>query len=78
MRSEKLRRLINVLEEARGIMSDFPEIRLFETWRRDISGMLGTLYEAVEVKNEEKKLYQDEYRTNCSGNKRSDSINGCD
>ena len=58
MRSEKLRRLINVLEEARGIMQDFPEVRLFETWRRSIGGLLCTLYAAVETKEEEKEVLQ--------------------
>ena len=49
MRSEKLRRLINVLEEAQGIMSDFPDVRLFDTWRRGIGGLLCALYAVVET-----------------------------
>lgn len=53
MRSEKLRRLINLLEEARGIMQDFPEVRLFETWRRSIGGLLCELYAAVETDYEQ-------------------------
>ncbi len=58
MRSEKLRRLINVLEEAQGIMSDFPDVRLFDTWRRGIGGLLCALYAAVETKEEEKEVLQ--------------------
>ena len=58
MRSEKLRRLISVLEEAQGIMSDFPDVRLFDTWRRGIGGLLCTLYAAVETKEEEKEVLQ--------------------
>ena len=53
MRSEKLRRLINLLEEAQGIMSDFPEYRLFETWRRSIGSLLCILYTAVETEYEQ-------------------------
>ena len=51
MRSEKLRRLINLLEEAQGIKSDFPDVRLFDTWRRGIGGLLCALYAAVETNN---------------------------
>ena len=58
MRSEKLRRLINVLEEAQGIMSDFPDVRLFDTWRRGIGGLLCALYAVVETKEEEKEVLQ--------------------
>jgi len=53
MRSEKMRHLINVLEEARGIMQDFPEYRLFETWRRSIGSLLCILYTAVETEYEQ-------------------------
>jgi hypothetical protein len=58
MRSEKLRRLITVLEEAQGIMSDFPDVRLFDTWRRGIGGLLCALYAVVETKEEEKEVLQ--------------------
>jgi len=47
-----------VLEEAQGIMSDFPDVRLFDTWRRGIGGLLCALYAAVETKEEEKEVLQ--------------------
>ncbi len=53
MRSEKLRRLISVLEEAEGIMSDYHEIRLFATWRKLICNMLAELYAVEETENDQ-------------------------
>ena len=60
MRSEKMRRLITVLEEARGIMQDFPDVRLFETWRRILGGLLCELYPTVETKYEQSQTGNDQ------------------
>ena len=65
MRSEKLRRLINLLEEALDIFEHYHKTQLSILWREKTNDLLAEVYAEVEEDNEKKLRKRDDLPKGC-------------